>query len=253
MLILQQTIPHVFELILNRPEKHNAFNAQLIRELRQQLNILADNPDCHVLILKANGKNFCAGADLEWMQSMVNYSFDENVQDALQLAALLEQLNRFPVPTIAMVQGATYGGGVGLIACCDMAFVAPNASFCFSEVKLGLAPSTISPYVIASIGEKAARRYFLSAEVFDAPTAAKLNLINDVVEQETLQSYVETLAKNIAGYGHGALAACKDLIRNVVSLPQEQLADYTATHIATRRISTDAQQRLGAFLCSKKS
>ena len=253
MLTVQQPAPLIYELILNRPEKHNAFNAELIQEMRLQLQALAADPQCQTLILRAHGASFCAGADLEWMKSMLNFSYAENVQDAEQLAGLLGDLNEFPVPTIAAVQGPAYGGGVGLIACCDIAFASPNAKFCFSEVKLGLTPSTIAPFVIRAIGERTARRYFLTAEVFSAEKAQQFNLINEIVDEAQLQESALNLAKTLVQSSDSAKRACKKLIRSLASTPEELISSFTANHIATQRISEEAQQRLGAFLCSKKS
>ena len=158
----------VTTVTLNRPDKHNAFNEDFIAELSNVLDEIRRDDNCRLMVLRSSGKNFSAGADLDWMKRMAGYTREENVRDANALAELLHRLNFLPVPTIARVQGAAMGGGCGLVACCDIALAADNAVFAFSEVKLGLIPATISPYVIRAIGEKQARRYFQTAERFHA-------------------------------------------------------------------------------------
>src|SRR5438105_9018542 len=159
---------HILTITLNRPEKHNAFDDLLITELSAALSYAENNHPIRVVILKAKGENFCAGADLKWMQQMVNFSKEENTEDALKLSHLFHKLNHLTKPTIAVAKGKTFGGGIGLLACCDIVLAEENASFCFSEVKIGMAPATIAPYILAKFGQAACRRYFLTADRFSA-------------------------------------------------------------------------------------
>ena len=173
----------VARITLNKPDVHNAFDDAIIQQLIQALDTLAADSNVRVVVLASHGKNFSAGADLNWMRSMATKNYQENLEDAGQLAELMAKLNNLPQPTIARVQGAAFGGALGLIACCDMAVAQTNASFCLSEVKIGLIPAVISPYVIQAIGERAARRYFVTAERFRADEAYRLGLIHELVNQ----------------------------------------------------------------------
>ncbi len=178
----------VFTITLNRPDVHNAFDDQLIAELTQTLHTAAENPKVRVVVLTGAGKSFSAGADLNWMRRMAIYTEEENYHDAMALGELMVTLNRLPKPTIARVNGAAYGGGVGLIACCDIAVGVSEAQFALTEVKLGLIPAVISPYVVAAIGEKKSRRYFLTGERFSAEQAKTLGLLNEVVAADELDT-----------------------------------------------------------------
>src|SRR3546814_223298 len=171
----------VARITLTRAEVHNAFNETLIAELTAALDGAAQDPRVRVVVLAAQGPSFSAGADLNWMRAMAGYSRAENLEDARRLARLMRTLNDMAKPTIALVQGPAYGGGVGLVACCDVAIAVEDAKFCLSEVKLGLIPAVISPYVVATIGESAARRYFLTAETFSSWEAQRLGLVHEVV------------------------------------------------------------------------
>jgi len=236
-------------LTLNRPEVHNAFDEQLIELLINTLIAIEQDDAVRVVVLKGNGKSFSAGADLRWMQKMVDYDKDENINDALQLAKLMGELNGLNKPTIAVVQGAAIGGGVGLVACCDIALASPKAFFCFSEVKLGLIPAVISPYVIAAIGERSARRYFLTAERIDAPTALQIGLIHEICEADDLEKKAIALAQQLINNEKNAISESKRLIQDVAGQPlNEALIQETAQRIANIRISSAAQQRLKAFL-----
>lgn len=236
-------------LTLNRVSKHNAFDEHLLQDMQTQLNQAIENPNIKVILLKAHGKHFCAGADLHWMQKMVDYSMEDNVQDAMVLANLLSTLYHCPKPTIAVVQGSAYGGGAGLVAACDIAIAATSARFCFSEIKLGLIPAVISPYVVKAIGERQAKRLFLSAEVFDAAHALDLNLIHHVISDDNLMQHALEYAKQISQYSAQALNRCKQLIENVANKPIDPaLSLYTATAIAQQRVSIDGQNGLKAFL-----
>ena len=239
----------VATVTLNRPEKHNAFDDSLIAQLTEIFKRVGEDKTIRAMVLQANGKNFCAGADLNWMKRMADYSFDENVADAKKLADMLWHLNYMPKPTIARVQGAVFGGAVGLVACCDMAVASKLSKFCLSEVKLGLIPATISPYVIAAMGARVARRYFLTAEVFSARRARRLGLLSETVTEEELDSCVNDMLDHILNNGPQAVAAAKQLIFDVDS-PQceEEVIEKTCLRIATVRVSEEGQEGLGAFL-----
>lgn len=252
--ILYQVAPNgVATVTLNRPEKHNAFDDQLISELTELFQEIANSPDIRVMILAANGKSFCAGADLNWMKRMASYNYDENLADANKLALMLHTLNTLPQATIARVQGAAYGGAVGLIACCDMAVATKMSQFCLSEVKLGLVPATISPYVIEAIGARAARRYFYTAELFSARRARRLGLISESVTEEELDDTLNALVKAVLANGPKAVATSKKLISEVANRPIDQnLIDMTSRTIAAIRVSEEGQEGLNAFLQKRR-
>ena len=237
-------------LTMNRPKLHNAFDDLLIEELTAALLRLSSDHRCRVVLLTGSGKSFSAGADLNWMRRMADYTREENLRDALGLATLMQTLNSLAKPTIALVQGATYGGGVGLVACCDMAIATERATFCLSEVKLGLMPAVISPYVIGAIGARACRRYFLTAEVFDAAEAGRLGLVHEVVADDAaLRLRAQELAGSLLKNGPRAMAAAKELISVVAGRPVDAglIAD-TAARIAERRASAEGREGLSAFL-----
>ncbi len=239
----------VATLTLNRPALHNAFDDSLIAEIHAALTTLAANPALRLLILAANGKSFSAGADANWMRRMANYSVEENLRDARALAALLDALNRFPHPTIARVNGAAFGGGVGLVSCCDMAIGNTRASFCLSEVKIGLIPATISPYVINAIGGRAARRYFLSAERFDANTATELGLLSECVDDDQLDDRLEQLVAQLLANGPCAMRAAKQLVLDYQNCETNSaLIEDSCRRIADIRVSPEGQEGLTAFL-----
>lgn len=239
----------VFTVTLNRPEKHNAFDDQIISQLNQLFNEIATNPKARVMILAANGKSFSAGADLNWMKSMIEYSYERNLSDANALAIMLKTLNEMPIPTIAKVQGGALGGAVGLVSCCDIAVAASSAYFCLSEVKIGLIPATISPYVIQAIGQRAARRYFNTAERFDANTATTLGLISEVVDAERLDESVNEFVQQLLSNSPAAIKASKQLISDIAGKDIDKtIIDTTSERIANIRISSEGQQGLSAFL-----
>jgi len=240
-------------LTLNRPELHNAFDDALIAELTAALRQLEANPAVRVVILAANGKSFSAGADLNWMRRMADYSDAENLADSRALAELMATLNHLAKPTIALVQGAAFGGGVGLVACCDIAIATPRASFCLSEVKLGLIPAVISPYVVAAIGERAARRYCLTAERFDATEALRLGLVHEIVEEEALRGSAARFCTTLLENGPTAISAAKELIFEVARQPLgPELREATARRIASIRASQEGREGLSAFLAKRK-
>ena len=239
----------VATLTLNRADIHNAFDENLIAQLTATFNNLARDKHVRVVILAAKGKSFSAGADINWMKRMASYSEKENLHDATQLATLLRTLNELPKPTIARVQGAAFGGGVGLVSCCDIAIASERASFCLSEVKLGLIPATISPYVISAIGERAARRYFTTAERFSAQSALQLGLISECVNEQALDSQIEKLLKNLLNNGPQAISAAKQLIQTVSKRTiNNQLINETSQLIAKTRSTEEAKEGLSAFL-----
>ncbi|WIO74721.1 enoyl-CoA hydratase/isomerase family protein [Porticoccaceae bacterium LTM1] len=243
----------VATVTLNNADKHNAFDDVIIAELDRQFAALAENDDVRVVILAAEGRSFSAGADLGWMKRMATYSYDENLRDATALAEMLRKLNYMPQPTIARVQGAAFGGAVGLVSCCDMAVGSTRASFCLSEVKIGLIPATISPYVINAIGQRAARRLFTTAERFDAKTALQLNLLSKVVDEEDLDTELEWMVDSLLANSPQAIRAAKQLVFNVANKEfSGELMEYTSEQIAAIRVSEEGQEGLQAFLEKRK-
>lgn len=253
-LFMQEIDEHgVAWLTLTRPEVHNAFNDTLIAELTSALNGLATDERARAVVLGGRGRSFSAGADLSWMQRMADYSKAENKRDARALADLMAALNRLPKPTIARVHGAAIGGGVGLVACCDIAIAAQTATFCLSEVKLGLTPAVISPYVVAAMGQRAARRYFLTAETFSARDALASGLVHLVVVDEAMDDAVDKVLRAIRAGGPRAQAAAKDLIYAVSNRPlDDAIIDDTAERIARQRVGAEAQEGISAFLQKRK-
>ncbi|MBB5018555.1 methylglutaconyl-CoA hydratase [Chitinivorax tropicus] len=239
----------VARLHLNRAELHNAFDDSLIRDLTHHLQQLQSNPAVRVLVLSAEGKSFSAGADLNWMKRMAGYSEAQNLADAMDLAGLMHILHTLRIPTIARVQGAAFGGGVGLLACCDLVVASEAASFCLSEVKLGLIPAVISPYVVGKLGASQARRYFLTAERFDAATAHRLGLVHEVTTADHLDEQVNSWIKLLLANGPHAMAAAKQLIDRVShSAIDDALIHDTAQRIAHIRASQEGKEGLNAFL-----
>jgi methylglutaconyl-CoA hydratase len=239
----------VATVTLNRPEIHNAFDETLIARLTAAFVSLDDNPDVRVVVLAAAGKSFCAGADLNWMQRMAAFGPEENLADAQALAAMLRALYALSKPTIARVAGAAYGGGVGLVAACDIAIAVPEATFALSEAKLGLIPATIGPYVIEAIGARQARRYFLTAERFAAADALRIGLVHEVVPRDQLDARIDALIAMLKGAGPTAQLECKALVRGVAHRPiDEDVIDGTAEHIAAVRASPEGREGVAAFL-----
>lgn len=241
-------------VVLNRPDVHNAFNAQVIAELTATFAALDADDAVRAIVIAGAGKSFCAGADLNWMKEMAGYSRAQNLADAQALAAMLRALNGMSKPTVARVHGAAMGGGVGLVTCCDIAIAAQEATFALSEAKLGLIPATISPYVIEAIGTRYARRYFLTAERFDAAEAYRIGLVHDIVPQAELDGRVNELLGALLVAGPAAQAECKALIRNVAHRPIDaQVIAGTARHIADVRASPEGKEGVAAFLGKRKA
>ena len=200
---------------LNRPDVRNAFNEDVIAELTQAFTRLGQQADVRCIVLAANGPAFCAGADLNWMRRIAGYSHAENLADAAQLAEMLRVIHTCPKPTVARVQGDVYAGGMGLVAACDMAVSVDTAHFCLSEVKLGLIPATISPYVIRAMGTRAAHRYFLTAERFNAAEALRIGFVHEVVAAEALDAKVAQITSALLAASPNAVTTCKRLVRDV--------------------------------------
>lgn len=241
-------------LTLNRPERHNAFDDVLIAEITAGLRELEADPRVRAVVLSSTGKSFCAGADLNWMRRAASYSPEENLRDAQKLSTLMSTLNGLGKPTIARVQGPAFGGGVGLIAACDIAVATYDAQFALTEVRLGIIPAVISPYVLAAIGERYGRRYMLSAERFSANEAYRIGLLHEIVPgdaqlDEAIGEILDALLKN----GPAAQAECKALIRAVAGLPIDQeTIDETTQRITRVRASPEGREGLTAFLEKRK-
>ena len=236
-------------ITLNRAEKHNAFNDEMIQELTALFERAGQDDSVRAVILRAEGKSFSAGADLNWMKKMASYSEHENEKDALALATMLQTLYTLPKPTIARVQGAAFGGAVGLVACCDIAIGSKLSKFCLSEVKIGLIPATISPYVIEAMGARTCRRYFQTAEVFSAQRARRLGLLSEAVSEDELDSTIDNIVSNIIKNGPNATAQAKSLVQWVSSQEiNDALLPQTSKLIASIRTSQEGQEGLSAFL-----
>ena len=243
----------VARLRMTRGQVHNAFDAGLVADLTTALGGIAADAGIRVLVLEAEGASFSAGADLNWMRGMATASEAENREDSLALARLMRTLDELPKPTIARVQGAAFGGGVGLVACCDIAIGAAEAKFGLTESKLGLLPAVISPYVIAAIGTRNARRYFATAETFDAAEALRIGLLHQVVETDTLDAAVQKQIGFLLKAGPVVSASAKKLVREVASHSDGARHDAdNAALIARLRVSPEGQEGLSAFLDKRK-
>jgi methylglutaconyl-CoA hydratase len=252
-LLVDETDGVVF-VTLNRPDVHNAFNDELIREAIDLFGSVASNPSARAIVLRSGGANFCAGADLNWMSRMVSYTRDENIRDSSLLAKMFALMNECPLPIIGRIQGAAIGGGVGLVAVCDIAITTRESKFGLSEVKLGILPAVISPYVIAKIGESHARALFMTGERFDAERALRIGLVHRVVDEaDSLDAAVNDTLSQLMSSGPEAVRECKKLIAYVASHPLEDSIPYTIEAISTRRVSEEGQQGMGAFLKKQKA
>ncbi len=241
----------VVTVTLNKPQKHNAFDDEILKQLNHIFQSLGKNEEVKVVVLAAEGKSFSAGADVNWMKRIAEYSYEENLADAEVLAKTMQLLNDLPQPTIAKVQGSAYGGAVGLIACCDIVVSAENAEFCLSEVKIGLIPAVISPYVIDAIGARAARRYFISAETFTADEACALGLVSQVCTREGLGPIVDGKISCLLENSPAAIKQAKKLIKNVQAKQMDtpsNIHHQCCEAIAKIRVSEEGQEGLRAFL-----
>ena len=240
-------------LTLSRPDVRNAFNDEVIAELKNAFTEAGQTADVRCVVLAAEGPAFCAGADLNWMRRMADYSRDENLADAGQLAAMLRAIYECPKPTIARVQGDVFAGGVGLVAACDMAVSVDTATYCLSEVKLGLIPATISPYVIRAMGARASHRYFLTAERFSAAEAHRVGLVHEVTTAEALDAKVAELTTALVSASPNAVRACKHLVQDVAEREiDDALVAHTVAGIADIRSSAEGKEGVQSFLQKRK-
>ncbi len=243
----------VARITLSRPEVRNAFNDEVITELTEAFQTLGQRDDVRAIVLAADGPAFCAGADLNWMRRMADYTRAENLADAAKLAEMLRVMYACPKPTVARVQGDVFAGGVGLVAACDMVVSVNTATYCLSEVKLGLIPATISPYVIRAMGARAAHRYFLTAERFSAAEAHRIGLVHEVVPADALDAKVDELLKALTSASPNAVRACKRLVQDVAGREiTDALVEHTVAGIADIRASDEGREGVQSFLNKRK-
>jgi methylglutaconyl-CoA hydratase len=243
----------VARITLCRPEIRNAFNDEVIADLTAAFQSLGNSDEVRAVVLAAEGPAFCAGADLNWMRRMADYTREENLADAAKLAEMLRVMFECPKPTVASVQGDVYAGGMGLVAACDMAVSVDSANFCLSEVKLGLIPATISPYVIRAMGARAAHRYFLTAERFNAQEAHRIGFVHEVVAAEALDAKVDELLKALTSASPNAVRACKQLVQDVAEQEiSASLIEATVAGIADIRASEEGREGVQSFLQKRK-
>jgi methylglutaconyl-CoA hydratase len=244
---------HIASVTLNRPEVRNAFNDEVILEMTAAFVDLGEREDVRCIVLAANGPAFCAGADLNWMRSMADYTREQNLADAGRLAEMMRSVYACPKPTIARIQGDVYAGGTGLVAACDIAVSVDSAQYCLSEAKLGLVPATISPYVIRAMGARAAHRYFLTAERFSAAEALRIGFVHEVVGADALDGKVAELAAALVSAGPQAVRLCKQLVQDVAGAEiNAELIDKTVALIADVRVSPEGREGLQSFLQKRK-
>lgn len=249
VIVMFSPSPGIMTITLNRPEKSNAMNGEVMHKFIHALKEIAADREIRVVILTGNGTHFCAGADINWMQQIAQGKPEINFADAKELALLLQMLYTFPKPTIALTQGMILGGGMGLTACCDIVIAAENANFGFSEAKIGLTPSVISPYIISAIGARASRYYFLTADKFNAQEAQRIGLVHQIVAEDKLVETGIHIAKKLLKNSPHALTEVKTLISRVANEKiTQELVHYTAEHLAGMRATEDAQEGLKAFL-----
>jgi methylglutaconyl-CoA hydratase len=244
----------IWRVTLNRPQVHNAFNAELIEELRSAFEEVGSYSlgEVRAVVLAGEGPSFCAGADVNWMRASLNLTEEDNVQDALRMARMFDTINRCRVPVVGRIHGLALGGGVGLVAVCDIVVAAEDARFAFSEVKLGIIPAVISPYVLARIGQSHARALFLTAERFGADRAARIGLVHIVVPPDRLDEEVERVLREINTSAPEAVARAKELIATLPHLPPDEVMMHTARTIASLRVGEEGQEGLRAFLEKRK-
>ena len=239
-------------LTMNRPQVHNAFNSEMIRELAAAFDEAKKDANVRLVVLTGAGESFCAGADLNWMREIIRYSYEQNLRESRELAELMHSIYALPKPTIARINGAVIGGGTGLFSACDIVIASDRARFGLSEVKIGLIPAAIGPYVIRRIGESAARELFLTGERFDAQRALEIGLVNKVVVHEALDEKVAEVVRLVLSSGPEAIARCKELLQKVPGMGLEEAKSYTAEMIAGLRVSPEGQEGMAAFLEKRK-
>lgn len=240
----------VMTVALHRPEARNAFNAAMIAELYETFTHLPDT--LRAIVLTGAGSAFCAGADVHWMRDSIQRTEEENRQDAARMEAMFRAIDECPVPVIGRVMGPALGGGMGLIAACDIVIATPDAQFGYTEVRLGIVPAVISPFSLAKISERSARRYFLTGEIFDAATAHTIGLVHEVVMPDQLDGRVQAVVDTLLKNGPHAVRTAKELIRRVTRLSRDEAREYTIATIARARISAEGQDGLSAFLEKRK-
>jgi methylglutaconyl-CoA hydratase len=246
------TSARVATLTLSRPEIHNAFDERLLAELTAAADRLALDREVKVVVLAGAGKSFCAGADLDWMRRMAGFTEEQNLEDALGLAGCLRALYRLPQPLVGRVHGPVIGGGMGLVAVCDIVIAVPAAVFGFSEVRLGLSPACIAPYVIRRLGDSACRELFLTGDRFNADTAHRLGLVHRLAEPEDLDQAVAELVGRLLANGPRAMASCKELLQRVPGMSLDEAGPYTAGVIAGLRAGEEGREGVGSFLERRK-
>ena len=242
----------IARIFLDRPAVHNSFNSTMIKELSAVFKKIKADKSIRVVVLSGKGKSFCAGADINWLREIIDFSFEQNLKESLQLAEVLHKIYTLPKATVAMVNGAAIGGGIGFLSACDISVASEDAKFGLSEVKIGLVPAAISPYVVRRIGEGKAREYFLTGKRISAKKALEIGLINEVVTLKRLKKTVDDTADLLLSSGPDAIAACKELIHKVPEMNFDKVKKYTARMIANLRISEEGQEGMASFLEKRK-
>ncbi len=242
----------VERITLSRPQKHNAFDEVTIREITEAFGHCAKNEKIRVIVLEAEGKNFCAGADLEWMRRAKDYTHEENRQDALRLAEMIMAVFTVPKPVVCCVHGGVFGGGLGIVAACDIVIASDDATFQLSEVRVGIAPATISPVLLRKMGESVCRRIMLTGERFSAAEAKEFGLVHIIVSKDRFHEARSDVITALLRNSPKALASCKELMLNVPSMSLVEAKEYTADMIARLRLSEEGQEGLSAFLGKRK-
>jgi methylglutaconyl-CoA hydratase len=242
----------IARIFFDRPTVHNSFNSTMIKELDYVFEKVKADKSIRVVVLSGKGKSFCSGADIKWLREIVDFSFEQNLKESLQLAEVLHKIYTLPKATVAMINGAAIGGGIGFLSVCDISVASEDAKFGLSEVKIGLVPAAISPYVVRRIGEGKAREYFLTGKRISAQKALEIGLINEVVPLKRLKKTVDDTANLLLSSGPEAIAACKELIHKVPEMNFDKVKKYTARMIANLRISEEGQEGMASFLEKRK-